>query len=73
MPRRGTSKGLCTFRLPPIGPKSGVPLIFCLRGIIDHWYPALLDVLVSERDVIVFDNCGPGWSSSTAPDTIDGW
>jgi hypothetical protein len=41
-----------------IGPRSGVPLILCLRlrGTIDHWDPALLDVLASERDVIVFDN-----------------
>ena len=30
-----------------IGPRSGVPFILCtrLRGTIDHWDPALLDVL----------------------------
>lgn len=57
-----------------LGPRSGVPLILCLRlrGTIDHWDPALLDVLASERDVIVFDNRGTGRSSGTAPDTIDG-
>lgn len=57
-----------------LGPRSGVPLILCLRlrGTIDHWDPALLDVLASERDVIVFDNRGTSRSSGTAPDTIDG-
>ncbi len=57
-----------------LGPRSGVPLIIALRfrGTIDHWDPALLDVLASERDVIVFDNRGTGRSSGTAPDTIDG-
>ncbi len=54
--------------------QSGVPLIMALRfrGTIDHWDPALLDVLASERNVIVFDNRGTGRSSGTAPTTIDG-
>lgn len=57
-----------------IGPRSGVPLILCLRfrGTIDHWDPAFLEVLASERDVIIFDNRGTGLSSGTAPETIDG-
>lgn len=57
-----------------IGPGSGVPLILSLRlrGTIDHWDPALLDVLASERDVIVFDNRGTGRSSGMTPNTIDG-
>jgi pimeloyl-ACP methyl ester carboxylesterase len=57
-----------------IGPRSGVPLIMAMRfrGTIDHWDPALLDVLSSERDVIVFDNVGTGCSSGTAPTTIEG-
>src|SRR5260221_4114674 len=54
--------------------QSGIPLIMALRfrGTIDHWDPALLDVLASERDVIVFDNRGTGRSSGTGPTTIDG-
>ena len=43
-----------------------------ILGTIDHWDPALLDVLSSERDVIVFDNVGIGYSSGTAPTTIEG-
>ena len=67
----GTSSRFAYRRL---GPRSGVPLILALRyrGTIDHWDPALLDVLASERDVIVFDNRGTGRSSGTAPTTIDG-
>jgi pimeloyl-ACP methyl ester carboxylesterase len=57
-----------------LGPRSGVPLVMAhrFRGTIDHWDPAFLDVLSSERDVIVFDNAGTGRSSGTAPTTIDG-
>ena len=33
------------------------------RGTIDHWDPALLAVLGSRRDVILFDNRGTGWAS----------
>jgi pimeloyl-ACP methyl ester carboxylesterase len=57
-----------------IGPRSGVPLVMALRfrGTIDHWDPALLDVLSSQREVIVFDNRGTGRSSGTVPTTIDG-
>lgn len=56
------------------GPQSGVPLVLALRfrGTLDHWDPAFLDVLASERDVIIFDNRGTGRSSGTAPDTIQG-
>jgi len=57
-----------------IGPRSGAPLVMAMRfrGTIDHWDPELLDVLGSERDVIVFDNVGTGYSSGTAPTSIEG-
>jgi pimeloyl-ACP methyl ester carboxylesterase len=56
------------FAYQRLGPRSGVPLTMAIRfrGTIDHWDPALLDVLSSERDVIVFDNRGTGRSSGTA-------
>ena len=62
------------FAFRRLGPRTGVPLVMTVRfrGTIDHWDPALLDVLSSERDVIVFDNRGTGRSSGTAPATIDG-
>jgi pimeloyl-ACP methyl ester carboxylesterase len=67
----GTSARFAYRRL---GPRSGVPLIMAMRfrGTIDHWDPALLEVLSSERDVIVFDNRGTGRSSGTAPATAQG-
>ena len=57
-----------------LGPRSGVSLVMAMRfrGTIDHWDPALLDVLSSERDVIVFDNRGTGRSSGAPPTTLEG-
>jgi pimeloyl-ACP methyl ester carboxylesterase len=57
-----------------LGPRAGIPLIMAMRfrGTIDHWDPALLDVLSAERHVIIFDNRGTGRSSGTAPTTIEG-
>ena len=40
------------------------------RGTIDHWDPALLDVLGSQRDVIVFDNRGTAASSGAPPASL---
>ena len=57
-----------------LGPRSAVPLVMAtrFRGTIDHWDPVLLDVLGSQRDVIVFDNRGTAASSGAPPDTIEG-
>lgn len=56
------------------GTGTGTPLVLALRfrGTIDHWDPALLELLAQERDVIVFDNAGHGRSTGTAPTTMDG-
>ncbi|MHC5905340.1 alpha/beta fold hydrolase [Streptomyces sp. S6] len=43
-----------------------------LRGTLDHWDPLLLDLLAAEREVIVFDNRGTGFSTGVAPVTMDG-
>jgi pimeloyl-ACP methyl ester carboxylesterase len=40
------------------------------RGTIDDWDPALLDALTAERDVIVFDGPGVGYSSGEVPSTV---
>jgi pimeloyl-ACP methyl ester carboxylesterase len=55
------------------GPRRGTPLVLAtrFRGTIDHWDPALLDLLATERDVIVFDNVGTGRSTGEPPTTID--
>ena len=62
------------FAFRRLGPRTGVPLVMAIRfrGTIDHWDPALLDLLSSERDVIVFDNRGTGRSSGTPPASVDG-
>jgi pimeloyl-ACP methyl ester carboxylesterase len=56
------------------GPAGGMPLVLLMRfrGTLDHWDPALLDVLASEREVIVFDNRGTGLSSGDAADSVEG-
>jgi pimeloyl-ACP methyl ester carboxylesterase len=57
-----------------LGPQGTVPLVMAtrFRGTIDHWDPALLEVLGAQRDVIVFDNRGTAASSGAPPDTIEG-
>jgi pimeloyl-ACP methyl ester carboxylesterase len=57
-----------------LGTSSRPALVMCvrLRGTIDHWDPAFLDVLAAERDVIVFDNRGTGASTGRPPATIEG-
>ncbi len=53
------------------GAAGGVPLVFFqrFRGTMDHWDPALLEVIANERPVIVFDNAGVGASNGeVAPD-----
>ncbi|GLZ06580.1 alpha/beta hydrolase [Actinomadura sp. NBRC 104412] len=47
-------------------------LLHRFRATIDHWDPAFLDVLASERRVIVFDSAGIGRSTGTTPNTIQG-
>jgi pimeloyl-ACP methyl ester carboxylesterase len=52
----------------------GTPLLLChrFRGTIDDWDPAFLNVLAAERDVIVFDGAGVGYSSGEVPSTVAG-
>ena len=56
------------------GAASGVPLVFLsrFRGTMDHWDPALLEVIARERPVIVFDSAGVGASSGDVPADLDG-
>ena len=55
------------------GAGSGVPLILAtrFRGTIDHWDPALLEVLARERDVIAVDYPGVNTSDGSPPATQD--
>ena len=56
------------------GPAGAVPLVLVtrFRGTIDHWDPALLDVLSAEREIIVVDYPGVNLSSGATPNTIAG-
>jgi pimeloyl-ACP methyl ester carboxylesterase len=66
-----TPRGRLAYRR--FGPRRGAPLVLAtrFRGTIDHWDPALLDLLAAERDVLVFDNVGTGRSGGEPPTTID--
>jgi pimeloyl-ACP methyl ester carboxylesterase len=65
-----TSGGRVAFRRG--GPPDGTPLCLChrFRGTIDDWDPALLQVLATERHVVVFDGPGVGYSGGEVPSTV---
>lgn len=67
--------GAVRYAYRELGPKDGVPLLLInrLRGALDDWDPALLDLLASERRVILFDNVGMAQSSGTTPTTLPGF
>lgn len=56
------------------GASQGVPLMLFqrFRGTMDHWDPALLEVVAKERPVIVFDNAGVGASTGEVGTEIAG-
>lgn len=64
--------GLIAYRR--FGPRGTTPLVLFqrFRGTMDHWDPALLDVLANGHDVIVFDNAGIGRSGGVSPDSFAG-
>jgi pimeloyl-ACP methyl ester carboxylesterase len=68
----GASSGRFGYRRFRVG--SGVPLILVtrFRGTIDHWDPALLEVLARERDVILVDYPGVNTSDGSTPATVRG-
>jgi len=71
VPTQFVEAGGVRFAYRRFGAAAGVPLVWLnrFRGTIDHWDPALLEVVARERPVIVFDNAGVGASSgSVAPD-----
>ncbi|MFJ8142947.1 alpha/beta fold hydrolase [Streptomyces sp. NPDC096013] len=57
-----------------LGPRGGIPLVLLnrVRGTLDWWDPELLDHLAFERDVIVFDNVGTGYTTGTPADSVEG-
>jgi pimeloyl-ACP methyl ester carboxylesterase len=63
-----------SFAYRKFGKSGSVPLMLChrFRATIDHWDPALLDVIASEREVIAFDNAGVGFSTGASPESTAG-
>ena len=55
-----------------LGPRGGVPLVLVqrFRGTIDWWDPEFLDYLADERDVILFDNVGIGYTTGEPRDSV---
>ncbi|MGW0561473.1 alpha/beta fold hydrolase [Streptomyces sp. NPDC003016] len=64
-----------TFTYRRIGVRSGTPLVLLnrVRGTIDWWDPEFLDHLAADRDVIVFDNVGTGYTTGTPRDSVEGF
>lgn len=71
IPTRTVDADGIRFAYRRFGAGTGVPLVFLhrFRGTMDHWDPALLEVVAAERPVIVFDSAGVGASTGeVAPD-----
>lgn len=58
-----------------IGPRGGVPLVLLhrFRATVDWWDPEFLDLLAAERDVILFDNIGIGYTGGEALTSVEGF
>ncbi|AII03209.1 MULTISPECIES: alpha/beta fold hydrolase [Rhodococcus] len=57
------------------GPRGGIPLVLVhrFRATVDWWDPEFLDILAADRDVIVFDNIGIGYTGGEALITVEGF
>ncbi|MFE3410548.1 alpha/beta fold hydrolase [Streptomyces mirabilis] len=64
-----------TFAFRRLGPRGATPLVLFnrFRGTLDTWDPGFLDLLASERDVILFDNIGIGYTPGEAGNTVDAY
>ena len=54
------------------GPQKGTPLVLLhrFRATIDWWDPAFIQALAVERDVILFDNAGIGYTGGDPLTTV---
>ena len=55
-----------------VGPRGGVPLVLLhrFRATIDWWDPAFIEALAQERDVVLFDNVGIGYTEGAPMDSV---
>ncbi len=58
-----------------IGTQQGVPLVLLhrFRATIDWWDPTFIEALAEERDVILFDNVGIGYTEGAPMDTMEAY
>lgn len=58
-----------------LGPVGGVPLLLLhrFRATLDWWDPRFIQALATERDVILFDNIGIGYTEGEPLETVDGF
>lgn len=58
-----------------LGPEGGAPVVFMqrFRGTMDEWDPAFVDVVASQRRVILFDNAGVARTNGTSPPRLADW
>ena len=58
-----------------IGTQKGTPLVLVhrFRATIDWWDPAFIEALADERDVIMFDNVGIGYTVGAPMDTVEAY
>lgn len=66
-PTLSTFVGSLRFAYRSIGDKCGVPVVFLnrYRASMDDWDPALIDIVATERRVILFDYPGVGYSAGS--------
>jgi pimeloyl-ACP methyl ester carboxylesterase len=74
VPTRFLDAGGVRFAYRRFGRAGGVPLLLLqrFRGTMDHWDPALLEVIARERELIVFDSAGVGASNGEVAPGIAG-
>ena len=58
-----------------VGPGKGVPLVLVhrFRATIDWWDPEFVEALAAERDVIMFDNVGVGYTEGSPMNTVEAY
>ena len=64
--------GTTRFAYRRVGAQGGVPLVLLhrFRATIDWWDPAFVEALAEERDVILFDNVGIGYTEGAPMNTV---
>ncbi len=58
-----------------IGTQQGIPLVLVhrFRATIDWWDPEFIEALAAERDVVLFDNVGIGYTDGAPMNTVEAY